>query len=73
MRSYAAMRWLPRYWKFKEGGMNITFLIYDETFEAMEEVLAFIQQYDVAFKDEGFLESSKLWNVAMHFQKLAHQ
>ncbi|MCO5594483.1 hypothetical protein L7F22_048514 [Adiantum nelumboides] len=41
-------------------------LIYDK-------VLAFIQQFDAAFGDEGFTESSKLRHVAMHFQKSARQ
>ena len=44
---------------------------YDGAFVATNKVLDFIQQYDVAFGDEDFLESSKLWNVAMHFKKLA--
>ncbi|MCO5546906.1 hypothetical protein L7F22_000344 [Adiantum nelumboides] len=37
------------------------------------KVLAFIQQFDAAFRDEGFTESSKLRHVAMHFQKSASQ
>ena len=37
------------YCKFKEGAKSITFLIYDGTFEAMDKVLGFIQQYDAAF------------------------
>ena len=43
------------------------FLAYDGTFGATNKVLAFIQQSDVAFEDESFLESLKLLNVAMHF------
>ena len=43
------------------------------TFGATDKVLAFIQQFDVAFGDEHFSESSKLQNVSMHFQKLARQ
>ncbi|MCO5552487.1 hypothetical protein L7F22_005999 [Adiantum nelumboides] len=39
----------------------------------MDKVLAFIQQFDAAFGDEGFTESSKLRHVAMHFQKSAKQ
>ncbi|MCO5568796.1 hypothetical protein L7F22_022496 [Adiantum nelumboides] len=38
-----------------------------------DKVLAFIQQFDAAFGDEGFIESSKLRHVAMHFQKFARQ
>ncbi|MCO5571091.1 hypothetical protein L7F22_024823 [Adiantum nelumboides] len=37
------------------------------------KVLAFIEQFDAAFGDEGFTESSKLRHVAMHFQKSARQ
>ena len=36
-------------------------------------MLSFIQQYDAAFGDEEFSESSKLRNVSMHFQKSARQ
>ncbi|MCO5565071.1 hypothetical protein L7F22_018742 [Adiantum nelumboides] len=39
----------------------------------MDKVLAFIQQFDATFGDEGFTESSKLHHVAMHFQKSARQ
>ncbi|MCO5568294.1 hypothetical protein L7F22_021993 [Adiantum nelumboides] len=38
-----------------------------------DKVLAFIQQFDAAFGDEGFTESSKLRHVAIHFQKSARQ
>ncbi|MCO5587743.1 hypothetical protein L7F22_041695 [Adiantum nelumboides] len=38
-----------------------------------QTVLAFIQQFDAAFGDEGFTESSKLRHVAMHFQESARQ
>ncbi|MCO5556011.1 hypothetical protein L7F22_009555 [Adiantum nelumboides] len=38
-----------------------------------DKVLTFIQQFDAAFGDEGFTESSKLRHVAMHFQKSARQ
>ncbi|MCO5573163.1 hypothetical protein L7F22_026929 [Adiantum nelumboides] len=39
-----------------------------------DKVLAFIQRFDaVAIGDEGFTESSKLRQVAMHFQKSAKQ
>ncbi|MCO5596009.1 hypothetical protein L7F22_050062 [Adiantum nelumboides] len=55
------------------GGKNISFLTYDGTFGAMDKVLAFIQQFDAAFGDEGFTESSKLRHIAMHFQKSARQ
>ncbi|MCO5588550.1 hypothetical protein L7F22_042507 [Adiantum nelumboides] len=40
---------------------------------SQDKVLAFIQQFDAAFGDEGFAESSKLQHVAMHFQKSARQ
>ncbi|MCO5560782.1 hypothetical protein L7F22_014402 [Adiantum nelumboides] len=36
-----------------------------------DKVLVFIQQFDAAFGDEGFTESSKLRHVAMHFQSQA--
>ncbi|RXY01652.1 hypothetical protein DD576_30375, partial [Klebsiella pneumoniae] len=51
----------------------MSFLTYDGTFGATDKVLAFIQQFDAAFGDEGFTESSKLRHVAMHFQKSARQ
>ncbi|MCO5560678.1 hypothetical protein L7F22_014295 [Adiantum nelumboides] len=38
-----------------------------------DKVLALIQQFDAAFRDEGFTESSKLRHAAMHFQKSARQ
>ncbi len=59
--------------KFKEGGKNITFLTYDGTYGATDKVLAFIQQFDAAFGDEGFTESSKIRHVSMHLQKSARQ
>ncbi|MCO5586273.1 hypothetical protein L7F22_040212 [Adiantum nelumboides] len=72
-RSYAAWKRSSKLKKFKEGGKNISFLTYDGTFGATDKVLAFIQQFDAAFGDEGFTESSKLHHVAMHFQKSARQ
>ncbi len=59
--------------KFKEGGKSISFLTYDGTFGAIDRVLGFIQQFDAAFGDEEFTESSKLRSVSMHFQKSARQ
>ncbi|MCO5603933.1 hypothetical protein L7F22_058089 [Adiantum nelumboides] len=72
-RSHAAWRRSNKFKKFKEGGKSISFLTYDGTFGATDKVLAFIQQFDAAFGDEGFIESSKLCHVAMHFQKSARQ
>ncbi|MCO5549103.1 hypothetical protein L7F22_002569 [Adiantum nelumboides] len=72
-RSYAAWKRSSKLKKFKEGGKNISFLTYDGTFGATDKLLAFIQQFDAAFGDEGFTESSKLRHVAMHFQKSARQ
>ncbi|MCO5608424.1 hypothetical protein L7F22_062634 [Adiantum nelumboides] len=72
-RSYAAWKRSSKLKKFKEGGKNISFLTYDGTFGGTDKVLAFIQQFDAAFGDEGFTESSKLRHVAMHFQKSARQ
>ncbi|MCO5547849.1 hypothetical protein L7F22_001301 [Adiantum nelumboides] len=72
-RSYAAWKRSSKLKKFKEGGKNISFLTYDSTFGATDKVLTFIQQFDAAFGDEGFMESSKLRHVAMHFQKSARQ
>ncbi|MCO5599143.1 hypothetical protein L7F22_053243 [Adiantum nelumboides] len=72
-RSHATWRRSNKLKKFKEGGKSISFLTYDGTFGATDKVLAFIQQFDAAFGDEGFTESSKLRHVAMHFQKSARQ
>ncbi|MCO5564994.1 hypothetical protein L7F22_018664 [Adiantum nelumboides] len=72
-RSYAAWKRSNKLKKFKEGGKNISFLTYDGTFGATDKVLAFIQQFDAAFGNEGFTDSSKLRHVAMHFQKSAKQ
>ncbi|MCO5604772.1 hypothetical protein L7F22_058942 [Adiantum nelumboides] len=72
-RSYAAWKRSSKLKKFKEGGKNISFLTYDGTFGATDKVLAFIQQFDATFGDEGFTESSKLHHVAMHFRKPARQ
>ncbi|MCO5567314.1 hypothetical protein L7F22_021004 [Adiantum nelumboides] len=72
-RSYAAWKRSSKLKKFKEGGKNTSFLTYDGTFGATDKVLAFIQQLDAAFGDEGFTESSKLRHVAMHFQKSTRQ
>ncbi|MCO5551366.1 hypothetical protein L7F22_004868 [Adiantum nelumboides] len=72
-RSHAAWRRSNKLKKFKEGGKSISFFTYDGTFGATDKVLAFIQQFDAAFGDEGFTESSKLRHVAMHFQKSARQ
>ncbi|MCO5571687.1 hypothetical protein L7F22_025434 [Adiantum nelumboides] len=72
-RSYAAWKRYYKLKKFKEGGKKISFLTYDGTFGATDKVLAFIQQFDAAFGDEGFTKSSKLHHVAMHFQKSARQ
>ncbi|MCO5549343.1 hypothetical protein L7F22_002812 [Adiantum nelumboides] len=73
-RTHAAWKWsstLRR--KFKEGGKSITFLSFDGTFGNVDKVLGFIQQFDAAFGDENFSESSKLQHVAMHLQKSARQ
>ncbi|MCO5566642.1 hypothetical protein L7F22_020319 [Adiantum nelumboides] len=72
-RSYAAWKRSSKLKKFKEGGKNISFLTYDGTFGATDKVPAFIQQFDATFVDEGFMESSKLRHIAMHFQKSAKQ
>ncbi|MCO5548754.1 hypothetical protein L7F22_002215 [Adiantum nelumboides] len=72
-RSHAAWRRSNKLKKFKEGGKRISFLTYDGTFGATDKVLVFIQQFDAAFGDEGFTESSKLRHVAMHFQTSARQ
>ncbi|MCO5570558.1 hypothetical protein L7F22_024282 [Adiantum nelumboides] len=72
-RSHATWRRSNKLKKFKEGGKSISFLTYDGTFGATDKVSAFIQQFDAAFGDEGFTESSKLCHVAMHFQKSTRQ
>ncbi|MCO5595669.1 hypothetical protein L7F22_049714 [Adiantum nelumboides] len=72
-RSYAAWKRSNKLKKFNEKGKNILFLTYDGTFGATDKVLAFIQQFDGTFVDEGFTEYSKLRHVAMHFQKSARQ
>ncbi|MCO5607770.1 hypothetical protein L7F22_061971 [Adiantum nelumboides] len=66
-RSHATWKRSNKLKKFKEGGKSIFFLTYDDTFGATDKVLAFIQ-LDATFGDEGFMESSKLCHVAMHFQ-----
>ncbi|MCO5562542.1 hypothetical protein L7F22_016170 [Adiantum nelumboides] len=71
--STISLQWSSKLKKFKEGGKNISFLTYDGTFGATDKVLAFIQQFDAAFGDEGFTKSSKLRHVAMHFQKSTGQ
>ncbi|MCO5602722.1 hypothetical protein L7F22_056859 [Adiantum nelumboides] len=72
-RSHASWRRSNKLKKFKDGGKSISFLTYDGTFGATDKVLSFIQQFDAAFGDEGFMESSKLHYVAMHFHKSAKQ
>ena len=72
-KAYNVKRCSKRYCKFKEGAKSITFLTYDGTFGALDKVLAFIQQFDAAFGDENFSESSKLRNVSMHFTKATCQ
>ncbi|MCO5599371.1 hypothetical protein L7F22_053473 [Adiantum nelumboides] len=72
-RSHAAWRRSNKLKKFKDGGKSISFLTYDGTFGATDKVLAFIQQFNAAFGDEGFTESSKLRHLAIHFQKSARQ
>ncbi|MCO5605812.1 hypothetical protein L7F22_059996 [Adiantum nelumboides] len=72
-RSHATWRRSNKLKIFKQGGKSISFLTYDGIFGATDKVLAFIQQFDAAFGDEGFTESSKLCHVAMHFQKSARQ
>ncbi|MCO5599119.1 hypothetical protein L7F22_053219 [Adiantum nelumboides] len=69
--SYAAWKKSSKLKKFKQG--DISFLTYDGTFGASDKMLVFIQQFDAAFGDEGFTESSKLRHIAMHFQKSAKQ
>ncbi len=66
-RTHAAWKRAHRLKKFKEGGKNISFLTYDGTFGATDKVLGFIQQFDAAFGDEAFIESSKIRHVSMHF------
>ena len=58
---------------FKEGGKSITFQTYDHSYGAMDKVLSFIQQFDVAFDGEDFMESSKLRHAATHFTKAARR
>ncbi|MCO5607677.1 hypothetical protein L7F22_061875 [Adiantum nelumboides] len=72
-RTHAAWKRSSTLRKFKEGGKRITFLSFDGTFGNIDKVLGFIQQFDAAFGDENFSESSKLRHVAMHLQKSARQ
>ncbi|MCO5581553.1 hypothetical protein L7F22_035441 [Adiantum nelumboides] len=72
-RSYAAWKKSTKLKKFKEGGKNISFLNYDDIFDATDKVLAFIQHFNAPFGDEGFTESSKLHHIAMYFQKFTKQ
>ena len=59
-KAYDAKGRLRRYRKFKEGAKSISFSTYNGAFGALDKVLAFIQQFDAAFGDENFFESSKL-------------
>ena len=70
---YQAWRRAKKLETFKEGGKNITFLSYDGLYGQMDKVLAFVQQFDVAFGGEHFPNRSKLRHVAMHFQKSVRQ
>ncbi|RXY73064.1 hypothetical protein DD581_33755, partial [Klebsiella pneumoniae] len=58
---------------FKEGGKKTSFLTYNGIFGATDKVLAYIQQFDAAFGDEGFTKSSKIHHVAVNFQRSARQ
>ena len=62
-----------RHQKIRKGSKNVSFVIYDGTYGAIDKVLAFIQQFDAGFGGKHFFESSKLRSVAMHLQKLACQ
>ena len=70
-RAHLTKRRAHKLKRFKEGGKSISFLTYDGAYGATDKVLAFVQQFDAAFGDEGFTESSKVRNVSMHFQKVA--
>ena len=68
-KAYAIRGKLCRYHKIKQGGKIITFLTYNGTFGSVDKILAFVEQYDAAFQDEDFLESSKHCNMTLQFQK----
>ena len=70
-RTYRAWKRARKLEKFKEGGKNISFLVYDGTYGHTDKVLGFIQQFDSAFGGEHFIERSKLRHIAMYFQKSA--
>ena len=59
--------------KFCEGSKNVSFIMYDGTYGAIDKVLAFIQQFDAAFRGENFTQSSKLRSNAIQLQKSARQ
>ena len=70
-RTYRAWKRAHKLEKFKEGGKNVSFLVYDGTYGHTDKVLGFIQQFDSRFGGEHFTERSKLRHVAMYFQKSA--
>ena len=59
--------------KFKEGGKNVTFITYDGSYDQIDKLLNFIQQFDAIFGGEDFTESSKLRHVSMYLQKSARK
>ena len=69
--SYRAWKRAKKLETFREGGKNITFLSYDGSYGQTNKVLAFVQQFNLAFGGEHFIERSKVRHVAMHFQKCA--
>ena len=71
--TYHSWIWARKLKKFKEGEKSITFFSYDGTYGQMDKVLAFVQQFDVAFGGKHFTKRSKLFHVAMHLQKSARQ
>ena len=72
-RKHSAWKRSKKLQKFKEGGKNVTFLIYDGTYGDTDKVLNFIQQFDAAFEGEPFTDDSKLCNVTMYLQKTTRQ
>ena len=52
-----AWKQLWRSRKFKEGGKNNNILTYNGAFGATKKVLAFIEQYDMAFREGDLLDS----------------
>ena len=66
---YMAGELLCMHHKFNKGGKSLTFLTYNGSFGATNQIVALIQLYDVAFRDEDSSKSFKICNVAVHLMR----